>query len=260
MNSLTIGVTAFFAIFMIIGAVRGFVRSALGIILSIVAIVAAYLLVPVTADVITNHTSIDEKIEAKINARIESEIEDRVKKEVEDMGNGIIPLDDGIINELKNEVLNTEPDKNQQIDIINNLGISDTLKNALIENNNMEIKNEMGVNGFYNYITRYLTNRIINLIAYITTFAFIGLIFTLLIYVSKLVVRLPVVNSLNRIGGAAFGLMEAVIIIWILFVIVDNLPDYPICISINNQIKESGLLTFIYEKNILLHLFEELKK
>ncbi|MBR1815884.1 MAG: CvpA family protein [Lachnospiraceae bacterium] len=259
MNSLTIGVMAFIVIFMIIGAIRGFVRSALGIILSIVAIVAAYLLVPVTADVMINHTDIDDKIENKIKARIETEIEDRVKKEVEEIGGGVISSNESIIGELTNEVLNIEPDKNQQIDIINNLSISDTLKNALIENNNTEIKNEMGVSGFYDYLTKYITKRIINLIAYIVTFAIVGLIFAVLIYVLKFVVRLPVVNGLNRIGGAAFGLMEAVIIVWILFAIVDNLPDYPVCVSITNQIKESGALTYIYEKNILVHLLEELK-
>ncbi|MBQ9608631.1 MAG: CvpA family protein [Lachnospiraceae bacterium] len=260
MNSLTIGVIALIVVFMIIGALRGFVRSALGIILSVVSVIVAYLFVPVTTDLIIKHTNVDDVIESKIKTMIEDEIEDRLKKEIDGMELGNIDIDESVISKLKKEVLNTEPDKNQQIDIINNLGISEALKNALIENNNFEIKNEMGASGFYDYLTKYITKRIINLIAYIITFVIIGLVFTILIYVLKLVVKLPVVNGLNRIGGAAFGFVEAVIIIWILFLIVDNLPDYPVCVNINNQINESGLLTFMHEKNILFHLLDELKK
>lgn len=260
MNSLTMSVIAFIIIFMIIGAVKGFVRSALGIILSIIAIVAAYMLVPITANLIINYTNIDETIHSKIRARIEAEIEEKIINEAESMGLGDMASDESVLNELKDDIINSEPNRNQQIDIINNLGISDTLKNSLIENNNTDIKNDMGVTGFYDYITKYITYRIVNLIAYILTFVFIGLIFAIITYTLKFAVKLPVINGLNKIGGAALGFVEAIIIIWILFAVIDNLPAYPVCVSITNQIKENGLLTFIYEKNVIIHMLESLKK
>ena len=259
MNLLTICIAVFIITFMIIGAAKGFVRSALGIIFSLIAIAAAYLLVPVTANLIIDYTDIDEAIERKINARIETEIEKRVKDEVENLGIGAVTADEGIINSIKNEILKSEPNKNQQIDIINNLSVSDTLKKALIENNNMEIKNEMGTTGFYDYITKYITYRMVNLIAYISTFALIGLIFAVIKFALRFAVKLPIIGSLNKIGGAALGFVEAVIIIWVFLIIVDNLPNYSWCLRLSEQINESGLITFIYEKNVFSHLLEDIK-
>ena len=37
----------------------------------------------------------------------------------------------------------------------------------------------------------------------------------------NMVMKLPGLNMINRLGGALFGFLEALIIVWIVFVVVD---------------------------------------
>ncbi|MBQ9233985.1 MAG: CvpA family protein [Lachnospiraceae bacterium] len=260
MNTLTIIVIALIAACMIIGAIRGFVKSALGLIFSVVSLVVAYMLVPFVGIFIVNNTGIDEYVEEKVKLKIENEIEDRIKKDFfAETGMDIMSVDPGLIDVIKTEVYANDPNKNEQIDIIKSLGFTEGFTNSLIENNNDDEKNRIGAVGFYDYIAKYIGYRAANLVAYVITFFTINIIFAVLTLILKLAVKLPVLNGLNRLGGALLGAVLGLVIVWAVFVLFESIPGQDICVRAVDQINESSFLTFIQEKNIFTSMMKSIK-
>ena len=262
MNLLTAFVLIFIIIFMAVGAHKGFVRSALTVVMSIVSVLLAYLVVPMVASFLINNTKLDEDIEARIKTKIYAEakehIEDKIKAQYD---TGFFDTYPALLDELTADAFMTEPNKNQQIEIINNIGVPDTLKTSLIENlGNVDLKSDLGVTGFYDYISKYVAYRIVNLIAYILTFAFFSIVFTIIMVLLRVAVKLPVLNGLNHVGGALVSGIEAILVIWLLMAVLDNLPDNEWRLSLANQINESGFLSLLHDKNIFLSMINTLKK
>ncbi|MBQ9198685.1 MAG: CvpA family protein [Lachnospiraceae bacterium] len=231
MNILTINVIIIIAVCAVIGAARGFVKAALGVLFSVIALIAAYLLVPLVGAFIINNTGVDEYIEAKVKDRIEKEIVE----------------------------LPVNPNKNEQIDIIKRLGFTESFTDSLLENNNEDAKKLIGAVDFYDYISKYIARRTVNLIAYVITFACLSILFAVINIIMKLAVKLPVLKGLNRLGGAIFGGVLGLIIVWVLFIFVAYMPEKDICVKAMEQIEESGFLSFIYDNNLLVNMIDNLK-
>ena len=72
------------------------------------------------------------------------------------------------------------------------------------------------------------------------------------------ITKLPGIHLVNAIGGAVFGLVNALIFIWILCMIVTALASTEFGINTLGMIKESPFLSFIYNNNLLLQLIAAL--
>lgn len=260
MNTLTIIVLIIIVACMIIGALRGFVKSALGLVFSIVSFVLAYMLVPLVGAFLISNTQIDDYVEDKVRQKIEIEVEERIKSDfLSETGMDIMSVDPTLMETIKAEVYATDPSKNEQINIIRSLGFTEGFTNSLIENNNEDEKNRIGAMGFYDYIAKYIGNRAANLVAYVITFFTINIIFAILTLILRLAVKLPVLNGLNRLGGALLGAVLGLVIVWAMFVLFESIPGQDICVRAVNQINESSFLTFIQEKNIFTSMLKSIK-
>ena len=123
--------------------------------------------------------------------------------------------------------------------VIESLEIPDQIKKLLIENNNGEIYQEMGVQIFEDYVGKYLADRVIRVI-----------IFTVL----------PILYGLNKIAGAVLGLAEALIFIWVGALVLTLFSGSEIGKSMITQINGSIWLTWLYDHNMLSYLVVGLVK
>lgn len=255
MNVLTIVVLVVFLIIVGFGFGRGLLKSVFKIAMTAIALLVAYLLSPIISGLIIEHTTIDNNIRNKIYVAIEETVEEKIKEEInQSMDN----VDSAITNQLVEFNMEEEPNRNSQIEFIQDMELPDFLQTALIDNNNTEMKQEMGVTGFYDYVSTYLARMLVNAIGFFITFLILNLLFSVTLLLMNMVMKLPGLNALNRLGGAVLGFAEALILVWVLFIIIDVAVGTGVGASLMEQIDDSKLLSLIYDKNLLAGFIEEM--
>ena len=99
--------------------------------------------------------------------------------------------------------------------VIESLEIPDQVKKLLIENNNGEVYQEMGVQIFEDYVGKYLADRVIRVIIFTVLFIVFYAFLHIIIVWLNLISSLPIIYGLNKIAGAVLGLTEALIFVWV---------------------------------------------
>lgn len=248
-----------FAIFMLIGYKRGLFRSILKLVLTGLSFMLAYFFAPIVGSIIIEHTNIDEYFYDKIYMVIQSEVEKRVSEEIQ---NTMQAVDANLMQQLTTQttqtVMASEPDRNTQISIIQSSGLPSYIKDALVANNNDEVKRELGVGGFYDYMATYVSYMLINAVSFILTLGMVRLLLGVLSLCLSFVVELPIVGSINRLGGALFGAAEGLLIVWLLFCVISLFEDGEMGRILCEQIYSNKFLTLLYERNIFVMVIEEL--
>ena len=74
----------------------------------------------------------------------------------------------------------------------------------------------------------------------------------------KLVSRLPVIHSLDKIAGILIGLAEVVVFIWLVFIFVGVMNPLGIQDWIMEQVNESAFLSILYRTNGLVMLLKHI--
>ena len=223
MNLLLLLLLAITALFLIRGYRRGLFKSAVSTIGIALAVFITAIIYPYVALLICNLTNVDDRIDASISDSLE-------------------------------ELVPETPTRTEQMDIIDNLELNQTLKDMLMENNNDEIYDSLQVEAFTDYVSAYLTNVIVNGIAYVVTFIIMMLIVFILIHFADIFTDIPVVHAIDKVGGLVFGMAEALAFIWMLFLIITVLSTTEGGVALINMIEESPILKLLYDNNILLKI------
>lgn len=257
MNFLTALVVVIFLVFIFLGYKRGLFRSILKLLLAGISLLLAYLLTPIMSNIIINNTSMDDAIADKVYVVIEDIARQQVLAKMQDT---VGEISDDLVDELTELALEIEPSRSQQVDMIQKMKIPEFMSDALISNNNDEMREQLGVDGFYKYLAYYISYMITNAVAFILTFIFI-IILTNIIYVALgIVSKLPIIGSIDKIGGVLFGILEALLIVWVLFVLIAVLANTSVGENLYSQISESKILSGLYDKNILYSVVTKLVK
>lgn len=76
-----------------------------------------------------------------------------------------------------------------------------------------------------------------------------------LIYWLDLIARLPIICGLNQLAGAFLGLAQGLLILWIAGIVLKFFEAAPIGLILEQQIRASSWLSFLYQYNPLDFLF-----
>ncbi len=144
--------------------------------------------------------------------------------------------------------------KSDQITAIDAQEFPEIIRNALNENNNSEIYDLLGVSDFVDYLSGYVANFVINGIAYILSFAIAAIIVKLIFSAIDLLTMLPVVGTVNAIAGMLVGVGQAILWIWVFFVLVTILCNTELGQILAAQIEDNSILKILYDKNVLLNI------
>ncbi|PPK75469.1 colicin V production protein [Lacrimispora xylanisolvens] len=135
--------------------------------------------------------------------------------------------------------------------MIENLNLPRTVKSALIENNNSEIYQMMGVQAFTDYVGNYLADTIINSAGFVLLFAAVYMASKLIIRWLDIIARLPIISGINKLAGAIAGGLEGLLFLWLACLLVTAFSGTEWGMMITRQIESSQWLSFLYSHNLL---------
>jgi uncharacterized membrane protein required for colicin V production len=145
-----------------------------------------------------------------------------------------------------------EAKANEQISLIEELKLPQSIKDSLIENNNSEVYKELSIHGFKAYVSNYLTGIIINALAFFITFLVILIILWVICFSLNLISKLPLLNQINKTAGLLAGLVHGLIVVWIFFILMTVFGTTELGQKGLAMVDESQVLSLIYNNNYLL--------
>ena len=69
-----------------------------------------------------------------------------------------------------------------------------------------------------------------------------------------LITKLPVLKSINRLGGLIIGLMEGVLVVWLLFLLIVLCQNSELGKEMMTSIQQQPILKFLYDYNMIEQL------
>ena len=228
-NFVLIIAAVIFLVTVIVGGIRGFIRSFFAAFSVIIAIVVAAYAGPYVGKMI-QQTPVYSAIETNIEIKLDEYSEAQAEKVTE------------------------------QIDTINGYPIPDTIKKALIENNNHQIYEALGVDVFNEYIAAYMACLIINALSFLLVLIFALILLKVIETSLGLIGKLPILHGLNTIGGVILGGVHGMIVLWILCIVVTIFSWTEIGGLISEEINDSVILKWIYDNNYLISILTNMSK
>jgi len=229
MNKLLLVVGAIFLISMIVGYIRGFLKIALSLTITIASIFLVIAITPHISGWIQESTTIGETVQTKMAEMFE--------------------VPEGMTG---HDLSTVEISREQQISLIEGAGLPSVIRDMLLENNNNEVYEALGVTSFVDYIGAYITKLIADIIAFLVAWIAVTIISRVLMGVIGVIGKIPVIGGVNKIAGAVVGITIGLIIVWILFILVTLLYNTAVGQACMQDIVASQILTKLYDGNILM--------
>lgn len=220
--------------------VWGFSRGFLRVIYSMLAWIAILVFVtwatPYVANVLTEKTNIDNRIESNLDEK----------------------LHELVIGDTNGQKEDREPDaqnpgqgKKNYRDL--QMKLPDAVINKLFDTNKIADQILEG-SGAYDVVAGRATDLAMRVISFVLVLLIAVISFHLLSIVLKVVEKLPLIGGINRLLGLFAGLVKGILIIWLAFAIIAMAGTTDIGIALISYIYESPLLIWVYENNFVLTL------
>ena len=142
--------------------------------------------------------------------------------------------------------------------VINSLPLPDVVQNVLASNDDAQ-NNMLGVSEFRKYIADSVTGIILNAISFVLVFLGVSIIMRIIIRCLNLLSRLPVIHTMNKMGGMLVGLLKGLILLWLICIVITIMSGTEAGIYLYGQINESPFLKYIYDNNMIMALITGLK-
>ncbi|MGL4736142.1 MAG: CvpA family protein [Cellulosilyticaceae bacterium] len=123
----------------------------------------------------------------------------------------------------------------------------------LIKNNNSEVHSLVGATNLAEYISSYITDLCLSVLAIILVWVVVKLILSISVGALDLIAKLPVIRTANKVLGSVLGGLKAVVSIWIVGLIFPVLVMIPQLSQLQVALDESLLSQWLYQNNIILH-------
>lgn len=220
--------------------VWGFSKGFLRVIYSMLAWIAILVFVtwatPYVANVLTEKTNIDNRIETNLDEK----------------------LHELVIGDTNGQKEDREPDtqnpgqgKKNYRDL--QMKLPDAVTNKLFDTNKIADQILEG-SGAYDVVAGRATDLVMRVISFVLVLLIAVISFHLLSVVLKVVEKLPLIGGINRLLGLFAGLVRGILIIWLAFAIIAMAGTTDIGIALISYIYESPLLIWAYENNFVLTL------
>lgn len=208
-----------FALFVFLGYKRGLIGVAFKILSFLAALVIAFVLYKPVAGFIIDNTTFDEQIE---NAIIDS-----AKKE-ENLQEG-------------ESTVNQEESTTSKV-------ITDYI-NEQVENISQQAKEDIA-----NSVARDIAVNVINGISLISLFIVAKIVLLFAKALSDLIAKLPLIKQFNKIGGTLYGILEGLLIIYLVLAIISFIAPMIETSGIPQAINQSIVGSYLYNNNLLLKI------
>ena len=144
--------------------------------------------------------------------------------------------------------------KDLQDQAIDKLSLPKSIKKKKKKNNTDLVKSQMEASNFNDYIARALTDMLIKAISFVIIFIILTIGLKVISEMLNVISRLPVIKDVNKITGGCVGLLEGIVIIWVLCILLTAFTSTHTGREILATINSNKILSFIYNNNILWNL------
>lgn len=157
------------------------------------------------------------------------------------------------------EVLEDTGNQQDSASLIDSLELPESIKKTLKASLTENLKEkEAQVSGrleewldvLERYICERLTEVILNAIGFFVTFLAASIGLAVLCFVLNIISRLPVLHQINTFAGVAFGALEGLMLLWIVFIVITMLASTEFGQESMKLISENRLLSFLYDSNL----------
>lgn len=159
--------------------------------------------------------------------------------------------------------------------IIKNTEIDEKIENAIIENFSAETdeSEEVRYVGIIDYLEKYVDDavnktqneivyetagtmaiRIINIAVILIIFLLARVALLLLTFISDIITSLPILKQFNEVGGVLYGIVKAILIIYVILAVVFFVIYATGNTVISDAIENSFITKFFYDHNLLLNI------
>lgn len=149
-------------------------------------------------------------------------------------------IDDNIAHSVENILNSSENDKQKKPEVLVK-SMDKSIKNA-----QNEIKENIN-----NYIAKNIAEGIINLLVMTILFIISRVTLFFVKFIFKTITDLPIIKQIDKAGGTIYGILEALLIIYVSLLIISFIKVPELQLAINTSI----ITSFFYNNNILLMLF-----
>lgn len=230
MNVVSGIILGIFAICILADTIRGLFRSILSVASLVVSVALAIYVSPYVSGMIQERTTYDEK------------------------------LAEVIANEMKFSQNDKVESRSEQVAAVNGLALPEHIKTSIVDNNNSEIYDLLDVSGVYDYVAKSVAIVIINAAVFLLLALMCKITFFILIHNTNSFTKLPIVRSIDKIGGGVLGALKALIYTWGFLVVVSITSTTEWSQQILAQIDATPILKLLYENNILLDIVGDFTK
>lgn len=108
--------------------------------------------------------------------------------------------------------------------------------------------------GIYQETGMYLADLILRGISFAATFVLVAIALKIVIHLLDIIARLPMLKGINRFLGAAVGLVEGLLVVWVLLFVVTLACTSQWGQQAMANIQKSEFLSFLYQHNGIIYL------
>lgn len=230
MNILLIVVIAVLVVSAFSGMKRGLIKT----VFSMFSMLVALLLTAVFSPIITKQLQTNEKVVGYFSEKVAA----------------VLPFEGG--EEQLGEQGSKSAGTKDQGEFLESLPLPESIRKSLLENNRQNFYQALGVKTFKEYLSNCLACMIISALSFVGTFLIVFVLLKMLCFSLDLISKLPLLNQANHLLGMAAGLLNALIVIWILCIVLTAFSSTEFGRKLMLMINESSFLSFIYNNNLLL--------
>lgn len=209
-------IVAIIALCILLGYRKGLTGSLLKIVSFVLALIIAFILFKPVSNFVIDNTNWDENLEQAIRQSILKQEESKDDKEQTNQS-----MPDVMMNYINEAVENA----------------GNEAKNAIID-----------------ATARDLSVTIINVAVAIVLFIISKIILLFIKGLANLLTKLPVIKQFDKLGGILYGLLQSLVIIYIIFAIISLFSPMMDGTGIIEGIKKSFIGSMMYDNNLLLKI------
>lgn len=226
MDILLIVVLLIFAGFGLHGYLRGLVRVLFSLTAVFITIGLATVLTPYVTYFLQTQTPLHDSVKARCTEYLQSTVSEEGRQKTQEPG-------DITVFGMK------MPEELQEIfanDVAGQAG-------SLMENA-----------GVYERIGDFVAEQVVQRLAWVLSFAVIFILLMVAVHFLDVLAKLPVLKDINRIGGLAIGLLEGLVVVWIVFLAVVLCQGSEFGREMMASIEGNFFLKILYGNNLLERL------
>lgn len=114
--------------------------------------------------------------------------------------------------------------------------------------------NLMEYTGVYEKVSDFVAQQVVQRLGWLLSFVLILALLLILIHFLDVIAKLPVLRNINRAGGLAIGLLEGLVVVWILFLVIVLCQGTEFGREMMDSIDRNMFLKVLYDNNVIEQL------